>query len=282
MRAAALLVGVFAAGLAILGGAAVAWPTLMARIDRLERAYADRLKDLFRPVSSARSIAIAQHAGPVAAALVIFALTGNPVFAIAGPAVGFVIPNVIFNRLKAKRLERINRQLPDALRVMADAAKAGLALPHMIRMVATQAPRPIAEEFGLMVHAMDLGDGVDEALTRARTRLALPNFDLMAIAMAVNRERGGDIGELFGRLAESIRRLSEVEEKIDTETASVRLSAKIMVATIPVFGLALFLIDPAAVGMLFSTPLGAAVLVVVAILATTGYQMIQRLAHPEI
>jgi Flp pilus assembly protein TadB len=129
---------------------------------------------------------------------------------------------------------------------------------------------------------MDLGDSIDEALKRVGARLSLHNFDLMTLAILVNRDRGGDIGLLLVRLAESVRALSAVEERIEVETSSVRMSARIMVGTIPVFALALFLIDPAAVGSLFSTPLGAAVLVVVALLATTGYRIIQRLANPEI
>jgi tight adherence protein B len=282
MRSAGLLLLLVAVALLARAAAAMFWPRVVARIDATERVYAERLKDLFRPMTNARTIAIAQHAGPLAFAVVIFAMTGNPVFAVVIPAVTFLIPGIVFKRLRQQRLAKVNRQLPDALRVMADSAKAGLSLPHMIRMVATQGPKPIAEEFGLIVHAMDLGDSVDDALDRVGARLSLPNFDLMAISIVVNRDRGGDIGQLFGRLAESIRGMADVEEKIETETASVRMSAKIMVGTIPVFALALFVMDPAAVGMLFSTPLGAVVLVAVAALATTGYQMIQRLANPEI
>lgn len=282
MRAIALLLLLLASMLFVRAMAGLFLPRFRARIDAAERDYAERLKDLFRPMGNARTIALAQHVGPVVAALLIFLVTGNVVFAIVIPAVAFLIPGYMFRKLREKRLEKVDRQLPEALRVMADSAKAGLSLPHMIRMVATQGPKPIAEEFGLVVHAMDLGDSVDDALDRVGARLSLPNFDLMAIAIAVNRDRGGDIGQLFGRLAESIRGLVDVEEKIDTETASVRMSAKIMVGTIPVFALALFVMDPAAVGMLFTTPLGAFVLVLVAALATTGYKMIQRLANPEI
>jgi len=258
------------------------WPPFRARIDEAERSYAERLKDLFRPMTNARNIALAQYIGPVVAAVIIFALTFNPVFAVVLPAVSFLIPGYMFKRLRDQRLARVNRQLPDALRVMADSAKAGLSLPQMIRMVATQGPKPISQEFGLIVHAMDLGDSVDDALDRVGARLNLPNFDLMAIAIAVNRQRGGDIGQLFGRLADSIRGLSDVEEKIETETASVRLSAKIMVGTIPLFAGVLFVMDPASVGMLFTTGLGAMALIVVAGLATTGYKMIQKLSNPEI
>jgi len=282
MHALAVFLLVFATAILARAVAAMFWPKFLARVNAAEKQYAERLKELFRPMTNARTIAIAQHVGPFVLAVVIFAGTGNIVFALTIPVLTFLIPGFVFNRLREQRRDRINRQLPDALRVMADSAKAGLSLPHMIRMVASQGPRPIADEFGLIVHAMDLGNSVDDALDRVGARLALPNFDLMAIAIVVNRDRGGDIGELFSRLAESIRRLSDVEEKIDTETASVRMSAKIMVGTIPVFALALFVMDPGAVAVLFSTPLGAVILVVVAALATAGYRMIQRLANPEI
>jgi len=280
MHALGVILLVVSVGLLLRALAAILWPRLLSRIDAAERMYAEKLKDLFRPRKNARTIALAQYVGPVVLAALVLAATRNAVLAVV-PVVGFFVPGFIFARLRAQRMAKINRQLPDALRVMADSAKAGLALPHMVRMVATQGPRPVADEFGLIVHAMDLGESVDDAIDRVGARLQLPNFDLMAIAIAVHRERGGDIGQLFTRLAESIRSLADVEEKIDTETASVRMSAKIMVGTIPVFALALFLLDPASIGLLFTTPLGAAVLVVVAALATTGYKMIQRLANPE-
>jgi tight adherence protein B len=282
VRTSGLLLLVAAVMLMAQGLFLLAWRPFRNRIDAAERTYAERLKDLFRPMANARPIALAQHVGPLVAAVLIFILTKNIVFSIILPVLGFLIPGFAFRKLREQRLAKVNRQLPDALRVMADSAKSGLSLPHMIRMVATQGPKPISQEFGLIVHAMDLGDSVDDALDRVGARLSLPNFDLMAIAIAVNRDRGGDIGQLFSRLADSIRGLADVEEKIETETASVRLSAKIMVGTIPLFAMVLFLMDPASVGMLFTTPLGAVALVLVAALATTGYRMIQRLANPEI
>jgi tight adherence protein B len=282
LRNLALLCFIGAGILGFRGGSALLWPIVQRRMDRAEQTYAGWLKALFRPMSSARTIARAQYIGSLVLGGLVYLVTGNWVFAVATPAIGFFVPGLIFARLRKQRLAKINHQLPDALRVMADAAKAGLALPRMIAMVAEQGPKPIAQEFSLIVHAMDLGDSVEDAMKRVGKGLSLPNFDLMMIAIVVNRDRGGDLGQLFVRLAESIRSLSDAEEKIETETASVRLSAKIMLGTIPVFALALFLVDPASMAMLFTTTLGAVVLVVVAALATTGYRMIQHLANPEI
>lgn len=282
MRTVALLLLIVAGLLLLRAGMYLVLPRLRTRMRETELAYAERLKDLFQPMSSARTITMAQYVGSAIAGLLVLVATHNVVFALVTPPVCFVIPKFIFDRLRTSRRKRFERQLPDALRVMADAARAGLSLPQMIRLVATQGQKPIAEEFGLVVHAMDLGDSVEDALKRVGSRLAIPNFDLMTIAVVVNRDRGGDVVSLFARLADSIRALSEAEEKIETETASIRLSAKIMLGTIPVFTLALLVIDPTAVAALFTTTAGAIVLVIVFLLATTGYQMIQRLANPEI
>jgi tight adherence protein B len=282
LRTAALVCFVVSAMLAIRGAAAIVWPRLRSRMDRAEQRYAAYLKDMFRAMAWARPIAHAQYLGTLALGAVILALTGNPVFALAIPLACFLVPPFVLRRMHERRLERINHQLPDALRVMADAGKANLSLPEMIRLVATQGQRPIAEEFGLVVHAMDLGDTVEEALKRAAVRLGLPNFRLMSTAIMVNRDHGGDIAPLLVRLAEAIRAISDVETRIETETAAVRMSAKIMVATIPLFAIALFFIDPSAINALFATGLGAVILVLVAVLATTGYRMILRLANPEV
>jgi tight adherence protein B len=277
------LVCLLAAGwLAARAASSILWPRLWRRIEWAERGYADRLKDIFRPQSWAHPIARAQYLGTLALAALIFATTGNAVFALALPAAAFFVPPFVLGRMRERRLEQINHQLPDALRVMADAGSAHLSLPEMIRLVAAQGRRPIAEEFGLIVHAMDLGESVEDALKRVAARLGLANFKLMSTAIMVNRDHGGDIAPLLIRLSTAIRAISDVEQRIETETAAVRMSAKIMVATIPLFAIALFFIDPAAVSMLFSTSMGAVVLVLVAVLATAGYRMILRLANPEV
>jgi tight adherence protein B len=282
LRTGAFVCLVAAVAIAARAGADVLWPRVRSRVARAEREYEAQLKDLFRPMASARLIALAQYLGSVVIALLLLLSTGNVVLALAVPAAGFLLPGVLFARLRRQRLDRINRQLPDTLRVMADAARAGLSLPEMIRLVAAQGPKPAAEEFGLIVHAMDLGAPVEDALKRAGARLSLPNFTLVSTAILVNRERGGDIGALLVRLGEAIGAISAVEERIETETASVRFSAKIMILTIPLFGLVLFIMDSAAMATLFTTVRGAVVLVVVAALAISGYRMIQRLANPEV
>jgi len=282
VRTMALLLFLAAAACAVRGAQLALWPRYRARIDDAERGYAQMLRELFRPMSLAHQVAMAQYVGSLALGAVVGIVTGNPVFALGSAACGFVLPRFVFDRLRRQRLAAINLQLPAALRVMADAAKAGLALPQMIRLVAAQGQKPIADEFGLVVHAMEFGESVEDALTRVGSRLNLPNFDLMTTALVVNRDRGGDIAVLLVRLADAIRSISEVEQRIETETAAVRLSAKIMVGTIPLFALALFTIDPAGVTLLFTTLPGAVVLVLVAILATAGYRMILRLANPEV
>lgn len=281
-RTLALVLFIGAAVLLGRAGYVGLWPMLQARIARDERKYSDALMDLFRPVGSAGAIARWQYFGSLALVLVIFLLTGNPVFSAVIPIVCFTIPGVVFTYLRKQRLKQINEQLPSALRVMADGAKAGMSLPQMLRLVATDGRKPCAEEFGLVVHALDLGESVDDAMKRVGARLSLPNFDLMTLAILVNRDRGGDIGELLVRLSDSIRDLSEVEERIEIETSSVRMSSKIMIGTLPVFGLALFLVDPQSFSILFTTPGGAMILVVVAALATAGYSIIQRLASPDV
>ncbi len=145
LRNLALLCFIGAAILAVRGAIALLWPPLKTRVARAETLYAERLKDLFRPMASAGLIAKWQYFGSLALVLVIFLITGNPVFAIVVPLVCFTLPGFIFARLRKQRLDKINRQLPDALRVMADAAKAGLSLPQMLRLVATQGTKPVSE-----------------------------------------------------------------------------------------------------------------------------------------
>ena len=280
------LAGLTLAFLAVALGAYAAlrlfWPMLEKRITSAEEDNVDKLRDLFMPSESARALAYLQYFGPAALGVAVYWASASFVFAAGSVVAGILAHRVVFKTLKTRRKKKINDQLPDALNIMASGSRAGMNLGQVIRQVAETGLPPIREEFGLIVSAMELGGSVEEALTRSRARLGLPNFDLVVTSILINRDKGGDLTTLLKRIADSIREIDRLEKKVESETASMRFSAKMMAAMPVIFFCILYAMDPESMGSLFNTIVGNFLLVAVVVLTVIGYTMIQKLANPDI
>lgn len=281
LQVAASALAFLAAGVLTLAVARL-WTAIRARFARVEREFAEELRNQFLPVSRARPLAWLHVGGPVASLGLLGLALGRPVLGLAVAAASVFVVRAGLKYTGGRRLDLVNRQTPEALSILANGCRAGMSLAQAVAMVAEQAPSPIRDEFRLIAKAVELGDSLEDAIQRVRRRLALPYFDLAATALIVNREKGGDVTTLLGTLSDSIRRISEMEDKVEAETAAVRLSAKLMLATIPVFALVLAVLDPEAMALLFDSLPGNLILILVALLAFAGYRMIARLANPDL
>jgi tight adherence protein B len=196
--------------------------------------------------------------------------------------VTYVLPPKILGHLDAARQAAIEKSLPQALEMMADGTRAGLGLADAIRLVASKAPPPVSSEFRVLVQALELGASLERTLSDARASLRTPNARLMISALLINQRSGGDVARILERVSRATRQLDQVQQKIESETASVRFSARAMVATIPLFAAVLYLMDPSATASLFNSYAGNIILCVVIGLAVIGYRSIMRLAQPDI
>lgn len=257
-------------------------PAYRRQVNDTEAVYRAQLVNLFLPPDWARASAIAQYAGAGGGAVIAWVATGSLVGAIIVGVGAYFVPQLVLRHFAATRRRQIEQQLPEALEVMANGARAGLSLTEALRLIADRGPEPIRQEFGLIVHAADLGDSLEHALRTAATRLRMKNFQLMVTALLVARERGGNLPELLTQLGASVRQIADAEKRVAAETAAITFSAKVMVGTIPAFGLALTIIEPTTLDVLLGTITGNLTLAVVCGLAALGYSWMVRLGNPDL
>ena len=74
------------------------------------------------------------------------------------------------NRLKNKRMDKFQKQLPDALDLMSRALKAGHTFTGGMRMIADEFDNPIGDEFRLTLEEINFGVDVDRALANLQDR----------------------------------------------------------------------------------------------------------------
>jgi tight adherence protein B len=218
----------------------------------------------------------------ILAAALIWILTGNPVLALLAAAAMAVAPRLIFAFLKRRRNARIENQLPDALLMIAGAAKAGMSLSAAIRQITPDLPHPLSQEFSLMQHEQRLGVALSDSLDNFAHRLPLPSIKFMTSAMRIALDTGGALAETLERAAATLRAQHAMELKIRALTAQGKLQAWV-VGLLPVFLLwVLHRMEPEAMSLLWNTRMGWGVLAAVAVMEFAGVMLIRKIVAIDV
>ena len=166
------------------------------------------------------------------------------------------LPTVVVHWLQARYLQKVDDQLVDSLRMMANALKAGLNLQQAIELVTREMPDPIAEVFGRVVREIGLGRLTDDALRRMAARVPLEDVRLFTDSVLTLRETGGNLSETFGVIAETVVERKKVQGRIKTLTTQ-GISQGVIICSMPVVMMLVFtFIDDHYLDPFFQTPLG--------------------------
>ncbi len=269
-----------------LAAAAAGWGMLTADggwLDDLEHKWADQLRRIRISTSHLRIYLICWLSLTTAVGVLLWVGMGSPLFAACAIGLLLSVPWLILRNLAARRHEKIEDQLADAMVSLSSAIRAGLSLPQSLDVLASQCPRPIREEFQQLHGEYQLGKTLDVCLKEARDRLKSENFALFAAAMEASRQSGGRLNDVVERIAVSVRELHRLERKILAETAQSRRSALYM-SLAPAAILAMYwaFLDPASVERLFVETPGQLVLVAAALLNLVAYVWAQSILNPDL
>jgi tight adherence protein B len=166
------------------------------------------------------------------------------------------IPFLAVLRARRKRLRKMEEQLPEALDLMSRAMRAGHAFPSALQMAGSEGPEPIAREFRIAAEEVNYGVAMQEALNNLSLRVAVGDLRFFVVAVAVQRETGGNLAELLDKIASLIRARLKLLGTIRVLSAEGRLSGWIL--TILPFALLTIinLINPRFMSILWRDPAG--------------------------
>jgi tight adherence protein B len=214
---------------------------------------------------------------------------GNPIFLLIGVLFGFFIPRFWLGRRKNGRLGAFNKQLPDTITLIANALRAGSSFLQAIELVVRESRPPISTEFGRVIREVNLGLPFDQALENMVRRVRSDDLELMATAISIQHQVGGNLAEILDSIAYTIRERIRIKGEIRTLTAQQRLSGYV-VAGLPI-GLAAFLFvaapgfmepmfanPPAILGL----PAGVVILMFGGFMMFLGFLAIRRIVDIEV
>jgi tight adherence protein B len=157
---------------------------------------------------------------------------------------------------KKRRMEKFQRQLPDALELMARALKAGHAFTGGLKMVADELGDPIGIEFAKTLHEINFGVGIPDALKNLPNRIDCPDLRFFIISVIVQRETGGNLAEILEKIAHLIRERFKLQGHIHVLSSEGKLSAMILITLPFLIALTLYVLNPGYVSTLFTDPIG--------------------------
>lgn len=169
---------------------------------------------------------------------------------------GAAIPLIRLLRARRTRLHRLEHQLPEALDLMSRALRAGHAFPSAIQMVADEGPEPIAGEFRITFDEANFGVPMHDALNNLAARVPVTDLHFFVIAVAIQRETGGNLTELLDKLASLMRARFKLLGTIRVLSAEGRLSAWILTGLPFVVAGMVNLINPKFMSILWTDPAG--------------------------
>jgi tight adherence protein B len=130
---------------------------------------------------------------------------GGALWGLLGAALTGSLPIVFLTYKANQRLNRFQRDFPDAMDMMTRAIRAGHALGSAIRLVGEEMREPIGPEFSRIAEEMRLGRDVNEALAGLQERVPAEDVAFFCTAVSIQRTTGGNLAEVLDRLSEVIR-----------------------------------------------------------------------------
>ncbi|MEH7225126.1 type II secretion system F family protein [Bacillus sp. JJ1566] len=196
--------------------------------------------------------------------------------------IGFYLPILYIKRKRKLRLRKCSEQLGGALGTMANALRAGFSFMQAMKMVAEEIEDPLGPEFLNTLKEINYGVKIEDAFDHLLKRLPDSELEMVLNTLLIQRSSGGNLAYLLETMQETIIDRSRVQDEVKTLTAQGKMSSVIITLLPPALALYLTLVNPEYFNMLFSHPLGWAMLVVGGFNMVLGWFFIKKIVHIEV
>jgi tight adherence protein B len=192
---------------------------------RLEQASIPFRAGEYLVVLSAISLIVGVAAGVV---------SGSPIVAFGLMAAAVGVAWHLPKSRSAKRVKRLQAQLPDALSLMAAAVEGGQTFQRAIDMYRHDARAPLSDELDRVMAEVVVGSDLVLALQNMAERSGVEDLKWAVEAVRIQQSTGGRLAPILHTLADFMRTRQEVRREVQTLSAEGRISGYVLFA-IPLF-----------------------------------------------
>lgn len=187
------------------------------------------------------------------------------------------LPYLYVQATRRKRLGQLEEQFPEALDFIARSVRAGHSFLISLSMVGEHVPEPLAAELRTLFHEINLGAPLGTALENLTTRVPLLDFKFFTSTVLLQRQTGGNLNEILGRLSQVIRERFRLKGEVKAASAHGRLTALILTILPIVTALALMVVSPGYLQGMAKDPDGKYMIVAAGCMVLVGNYFIRRI-----
>jgi tight adherence protein B len=205
-------------------------------IDRVAGNWLPR-RDLLaaRLMRTGRAISIGHYA-MACAVLTVLAAIGLAIAArigivpslLLGLLIGTALPHLVIGRMGKRRLAAFIALFPDAIDLIVRALRSGLPVSEAIVGAGHEIADPVGAELRLIEGGMRMGRDLESLLWDTAKRIDAPEFRFFVIALSVQRETGGNLGETLANLSDVLRRRRQMQAKAHAMSSETRATTMIL------------------------------------------------------
>jgi tight adherence protein C len=142
-------------------------------------------------------------------------LAADVMLTVAAAAVVWATPLVYVHGRASRRLDRIERQVPDLIDMLVVTLEAGLGFGASMEVASTRMRAPVGDEIRLTMQEQSMGLGMSEALTNMLARVDTPNTSAFVRSVVQGNALGVSMGIVMRNLAADmrVRRRQQAEER---------------------------------------------------------------------
>ena len=206
----------------------------------------------------------------------------RPYAAPLAACIGALLPiGFIMNR-RTRRLNRFEEQFPEALDLLSRAVRAGHAFQTAMGMVADDLSEPVGPEFKKAFDRQNFGLPLRDALNEMAERIGNLDVRFFVTAVLIQRETGGNLAEILDNLAYVVRERFKIRRQVRVHTAHGRFTAWVLLSLPAALAVALTVINPDHMGLLFHEHMGQMMILGAIVMQTIGYFWIRKVIKIEV
>jgi tight adherence protein B len=205
-------------------------------------------------------------------------------FILAAPvaAAGTFLPLAYVQRKRARRLVKLQQQLPDALDLLGRALRAGHAFGSGLQMIGDEMADPIASEFRFVHDEVNFGVSLEQALTNLSVRVPITDLRYFVVAVLIQRDSGGNLTEVLSNLSRLIRQRLKLFGQVRVLSAEGRLSAWLLSLLPFAIGAFMTAFNPDFMKPLWTDPMGISIVRGMLLSMACGILMLRKIIRIRI
>jgi tight adherence protein B len=200
---------------------------------------------------------------------------------VLGVFAGFA-PLIYVLSKRRRRFNKFEEDIPEALDLMVNALRAGHSLSSAIGLVARESPDPIGGEFRICFDEQNYGLELRTAMENLVTRVPIQDLRIVTTGILIQKESGGNLAEVLDKASQVVRERFRLRRQIRVHTAQGRMTGWILTFLPIALGIALYVVSPKTMSVLWTDPLGLKLVYAAVIMMFIGGLIIRKIVNTEV